>query len=471
MVGISFRQRGAQLLRHGGGFACIAVWSVGCANGAVSRAHHPEPSGAAQRAAPAQGEGRSRDSGPAQGPHALSGAVLERAEFVRAVLHNNPSIEAAQQSRQAAAGRVRQAGAWDDPMVGLAFAPLSIGSSNVPFGYEVEVSQRLPWFGKRALEEAMVSAEVEVAQSDYEQVRRDLALAAVMLYDQYFVTARSLEINARYIELIRSMQASATAALEAGRGSAREPLQAEAELAHMEHDAVKLRSQRDITVAQMNELLHRAPESRLPPPPAELARPDAKPAPSSQKLAGEAVANDTQVRAAHDQARAERARAERAERDAYPDFTLSAAYNSMWDMPEHRFMLGLEFNLPLPGARRGGMADEANAHRAKLESDAARLTDAARSRVFVAAKQLEESKHVLELFERRLLPIARDQIEAARAGFTTSRIELASLLEAERNLRATELEYQMARAEYDGRKASLEHALGRVPGLAQEDDR
>src|SRR5438105_6419989 len=43
------------------------------------------------------------------------GPVLGRAAFVRAVLRENPSIEAARQGWRAAIARVRQAGTFEDP--------------------------------------------------------------------------------------------------------------------------------------------------------------------------------------------------------------------------------------------------------------------------------------------------------------------------------------------------------------------
>jgi hypothetical protein len=43
------------------------------------------------------------------------------------------------------------------------------------------------------------------------------------------------------------------------------------------------------------------------------------------------------------------------------------------------------------------------------------------------------------------------------------------VIEAERNLRAVELDYQMARAECDRRYAELERELGRIPGLPDQE--
>jgi outer membrane protein TolC len=132
-------------------------------------------------------------------------------------------------------------------------------------------------------------------------------------------------------------------------------------------------------------------------------------------------------------------------------------------------MVGLGFNLPIQSGRRGGAADEARAMRAQQESDALRLSDAARTQVFVSLKRLDESQHLLGLYETRLLPIAKDQIDAAHAGFVTSRTPFAAVLEAERNLRKVELDYQMARADYARRRAELDRALGRIPGLDWKD--
>lgn len=398
----------------------------------------------------------------------VEGPVLDRATFVRAVLCRNPSIESARQGWRAALARVRQAGTFDDPMVDLGIAPLSIGSSQARFGYQVEVSQRLPWFGKRSFEAAAASAEAEAAKADFEATRRELALTALALYYQYYLTARSLEINTQHIELLRVLRSSAAAQFESGRGSAQDPLSAEAELAGVERDAAVLGSERDIVVAQMNELLHQPPEKSLPPPPKDLPVAPGPDVTDPKQLEAEALRGRPEIAAVRRRAQAEQARADRAGREYYPDFTVSTSYSSMWDMPEHRWMVGLGFNLPIFSGRRGGAAEEATAMREQFESDAVRLEDSSRAQVFRAVRQLEKSKQVLHMFESRLLPVARDQVDAARAAFISSRSPFVAVIEAERNLRAVHLDYQMALAEYGRNGAELERAVGRIPGLVSQ---
>jgi outer membrane protein TolC len=394
----------------------------------------------------------------------LRGPVLERGAFIREVLRSNPTIEAARHGWRAAQARVRQAGALEDPMLEVGLSPLSVASASAPLGYEVALRQRLPWFGKRSLDRSVALAEASAAKSDYEGVRRELALAAATLYDDYFVAVRSLDINTAHLQLMRVMRDSAAVQLGSGHGSAQDTLQAEAELTHMEHDAVILASERDVKVARMNELLHRPPDLSLPPPPLELSPPAALDV-STPALEAEALAHRPDITAARERARGEEMRRQRAEREYYPDMTVSASYNSMWDMPEHRLMLGLELNLPVMLEKRRGATVEASALSAQHESEVARLTDAARTQVFVLVKRHQESAHVLELFASRLLPVARDQIDVARAAFATSRVPFAGVIEAERNLRQVELDYQMAQAQHAQRRSELEHALGRIPGI------
>jgi outer membrane protein TolC len=447
-------------------FAARAWWSapaimlVGCAT--TGRDSYDSMRTDADRAGLVEERARAADES------ALDGPVLERGAYVRVVLHRNPSIEAARQGWRAAIARVRQSGTFDDPMVNLELAPLSVGSSTARLGYTATVSQKLPWPGKLGLEESVAKAEAEAARSDFEAARRELALTASLLYDQYFVAVRSLEINEQHVALMRALKAGALAQFESGRASAQDPLQAEAELTHMEHDAVTLASERDVTIAQMNELLHRDPALPLPPPTKDVALsapPDVR---DAGRLGQQAATGRPEVEAARLHARAEQVRAERAERESYPDVTVSTSYNSMWDTPEHRWMVGLGFNLPVQLGRRRGAVEEGNAARARFESEATSLADKARTEVTVALQRLEEAGHILHLFEERLVPVARDQVDAARAGFIASRNDFVAVVAAEKNLRSVELDYQMARADFDRRRAELDRALGRIPGLDQE---
>jgi outer membrane protein, heavy metal efflux system len=137
----------------------------------------------------------------------------------------------------------------------------------------------------------------------------------------------------------------------------------------------------------------------------------------------------------------------------------------MWDMPEHRWMVGAGINVPLPTERRSGALDEARAARAQYESEVARMSDMAKTQVYVGVRKIRESEQVLRLFQTRLLPVAHDQVDAAQAGFIASQTSFFAVVEAEKNLRRVELDHKLAQAEYHRRRAELQRALGRMPGV------
>ena len=313
-------------------------------------------------------------------------------------------------------------------MVTVELAPLSVGATDAPLGVVASFSQRLPWPDKIALDDAAAKTEALAAARDYETARRDLALAAALLYDDYYVAARAIDVNAHHVALSRDLHAASLAQLEVGRASAQDPLAAEAELAHMEHDGVRLASQRDVLVARMNELLHRDPNAPIAPPPATL-----------EVHAGGAGHARPEIEADELRARAAEHRARRARRDRVPDLVLSTSYNSMWDWPEHRWMVGVGLTIPIQLGHRAGAVDEAEAERARYEHAAAAMTDKVRTEIAVARRRMEEAEHVLHLFDERLVPIAPAQIDAARAGFVSSRNDFIAVLAAEKNLRSVEI--------------------------------
>jgi outer membrane protein TolC len=99
------------------------------------------------------------------------------------------------------------------------------------------------------------------------------------------------------------------------------------------------------------------------------------------------------------------------------------------------------------------------------------MRDAARTQVYVALRRLRESEHVLELLRTRLLPVAQQQVDAAQAGFSASQTTFVAVIEAERNLRSVELDHMRTQADHDRRQAELTRALGRTPGLSDEESK
>lgn len=393
-------------------------------------------------------------------PAALDRAdVLDRAALVCAVLDQNPDVAAAEDAlaaARAAADRPTAAGAT---RVAFSIAPASLGR-NVPFGYVVELEQSVR-LGQRRLERDLATSEAEVFVHRRDQVRNELALAAASIYDDHFELARALETNAAHVTLLTELVETAKRRYAAGLVSAQDPLQAELELARLEQERVEIETQRTITTARANRLLHREPGTPLPPAPDRLVRADD--AANKAGLQGEALASRPELRAANVDAEARARSVALARKRFAPELTAMASYNSMWADVEHRFMMGVGLMLPLQlRALRAGVTEaRAQSHRATRMAAAER--DRVAEEVEVAVARVSAAEGIVQLHADRLLPIARERVEAAMIGYESNANDIDALIDAERELRSIELDAQRALAELDRRKAALDWAVGRAP--------
>ncbi len=394
--------------------------------------------------------------------------VLERQGLVRLVLERNPSIEAARQAWRGALARYPQEKALDDPSVGYTFAPRSIGAGDARFGEVVGVTQRFPFPGKRGLRGMVALAEAEAAQYDYEATRLTLALMASTLFDELYAAERSLEVNEEHLSLVEELKHSAETRYAAGRASLQDPLQAEVELAHLEHQRIVLGTQRTVVVAQLNGLLRRAPQAHLPRPPSREPPPPL-PSRTAAALEEEALRARPELQAASARIGGAESALSLQKREYYPDLTLGGSYNSMWGQPEHRVTVGLSINLPIQLGRRRAATEQAQAELSRRQSELEKRADEVRVHVEQARVRAIEAGHVLTLYRERLIPVANDQLAAARSGFESGQNTFLAVIEGEKNLRTVELGAEIATADAHRRAAELWRAVGRLPWAKEEE--
>lgn len=399
--------------------------------------------------------------------------VLEQRALVAAVLRRSPTVASARQAWRAALEEVPQVTSFEDPMLAYEVAPLSvplpISGRDVPFGNSVMLSQRLPFPGKLEAEGALALSSADVVEHELRATRLSLALLSSQLWADYFATARSLTVNEELSAVLLSLRESAEAHLATGHALLRDPLRAEVSLAHLEHDRVVLEARRRVLIARLNGLLHRAPDAALPPPPAEVALPDVIVNDNDeQDLQARALEERPEVAAAQARIGGAEAGLDLAGLSYAPDVSVSGQYTSMFPLLEHQWMLGASLSLPLQLGRRDAERDEAKARMSRARSEHARVIDDVRTEVAVARERAREARHVVTLYEDRLIPVARGQLEAARASLEAGTRGYVDVLESEEDLRRVRLAREVAIADLLKRRAELERALGRTPGIDED---
>jgi outer membrane protein TolC len=385
------------------------------------------------------------------------------------VLARNPNLAQMVAAWQAASSKYPQVRSLDDPMLGAMFAPSSFGSSSVESGYRIEVSQKIPFPGKLRLRGQGALAEADAAQSDIEDMRIQLIESARLAFFEYYLVDRAIAVNEEALRLLGEFKQTAESRYKTGLAPQQDVLQADVEVGRQRERAVTLERMRKVAAARINTLRSLPPDEPLAKPPQNL-----KVVPEPRAVASLrdfALAQRADLKAIQDRIAVEEAALKLALREYYPDVELAAAYDTIMGNGPMRDLapqVGLRMNLPVRYARRHGAVAEAQAKIAQRHAEYAGRANQIQFQVQEAHEQLLESERVLALYEKTILPAARENVKAAQAAYVTGKTPFLSLIEAQRNLVNLRDRNYEATADYFRRQATLERVIGGPVSAAGE---
>jgi len=388
----------------------------------------------------------------------FKGPELTLSELIGAVLTRNPTLTEMNAAWQAVLARVAQISAYDDPMFRVTIGPGSMSSDAVDFAYRLEISQKIPFPGKLSLRQEQATREADVAASEYFDARLQIVEATRLLYYEYYLVHRALEVNQENLKLLQEARRTAEARVRTGQSPQQELLQIEVELGKQQERELILRRTLTVTKARINALLHRLPDDPLPPPVSQLV--PAPDLPSLEQLYSSALLHRPDLKAARQRLEAEQLSLALAEREYYPDIEVMAAYDAFWQERPLRTMIGFGVNLPVQLNRRRAALAESLARITQRQAELIRLTDQIHLQVRDAYTRVEENSQLLQLYDKQLIPAAQANVREAIAAYTAGRIPLLGLLEAQRNLVQLRDRYFEILADYYRSMASLDRAVG-----------
>jgi len=390
---------------------------------------------------------------------------ISPAQLVKAVIKRNPDLSSTQAAWEASQARIGQASALDDPMLSYAVAPATAGVTGLDFGQRLEISQKIPWPGKLRLRSEAAMYEADAARESISSLRLQLAAAAKSAFADWRFIHEAIRINRINTKLLQEFRRIAEVRYSAGLASKQDALRADVEFTMLEHQAIILERQRREIMVRINTLLNRAPDSHIPLPSTFST---STKLPEARVLRELAIKTRPELKSLSAHVRAAETRTDLAQREFYPDFKLTGGYNSLWNRHAKRFTVGISINIPFGQSKRHASVDEFRAEMQRMEWDRVGAVKQIEAEVQNNYDRVEESIHTLSLFHKRLLPLAKENMETARADYQAGNGDFLTLISAEKNLIRTELEFEQARANYHKRLAELERAVG--GSLNQEDN-
>lgn len=386
--------------------------------------------------------------------------VLRVEPLVQEAIARNPKIIAARERHSALKEKIPQAGALEDPMLGLGVVNLP---NNFDFNQddgtakEVSVSQKFQFPGKRGLSEEAAAKEADAGAAEADDVANQVAKEVKTAYYDLSHVYRAMEVTRRTKSLLEELAKITQTRYSLGQAIQEDVIRNQVEISKMLDDLIMLDQKKRALTARLNYLLNRPPNSPLGRPVEIDFRPVAF---SIEDLQQQAVADNPMLKALKQDIAARGKNVELARRDYFPDFSLKFAYGQREDRLD-MYTGMVEMNLPIFfKSKQERKVAEAYAD---VRSAQAKY-DGSQNEIFYMiadmGSMVERLERKIELYRTGIIPQSRLQIDTALSAYMVNKADFMTLLDSRMRLYRYELDYHDALTEYEKSLAALEAAVG-----------
>lgn len=378
---------------------------------------------------------------------------------------HNPDYAAMRYEAQAAQERIESAGALSDPRFRTTLSDITrMGEQNPSVlpgrvgKTSYLVMQDVPWFGKLDLKREMAQQDALGAQGRSRGTWAELSSRIKATHAQLYFLQRSEQLVAENLALMAQLEKFALSRYASGLSVQQDAIRAQVEQGAMSSEQIALDMEHHHLHARMNSLLARPVD-------APLADATVLPSlPPQARLDWERLRERAQ--AANPQLFTEDARLLSAQKNRdlvrknrYPDFTFGVAPMQTGTRVKE-WELMFELNIPLQQGSRAAQEREAEA----MLAAARERRQAAANQLFTDLTQslsaLEAARRTDELTRTRLLPQAELTFHSALAAYETGRVDFATLLDAQKQIRLVRLNQLKAQLDAQLQLAEIERILG-----------
>jgi outer membrane protein, heavy metal efflux system len=377
----------------------------------------------------------------------------------------NPEYAAMRHEADAAGERVTAAGALPDPRLRVELQDITMGGEQNPTlspnrvgATKYLLMQDLPWLGKRDLRRDIAALEAEGAGGRASGTWLDLATRVKTTYAQTYYLHRNEQLTREILYLMTRLEQVARSRYAGGLAPQQDVIRAQVEQTNLKTELIALESEMHHMHARLNQLTARRAGAAL----ADPQQLRALPTPAQLDYA----ALEQRLRARNPQLMAEDARARAAEKsrelaykNRYPDFTVGVApIQSRGAVREWELMV--ELNIPLQQAPRRSQEREAQAMLSAAQSRRDAATNQALADLAEGVSALDAARRTERQIADNLLPQAEVSYQSALAGYENGKVDFATLLDAQRQIRQARQSHIKAQAEGQIRLAEIERLLG-----------
>lgn len=389
-------------------------------------------------------------------------APITAEDAVAAALEANPQIHAAVRRLSLAQSKTTTARSLDDPM-------LMVRDWDTPLRQPWDLNQAQMMFSiqqtfvsrqKRDLRAKVAGDDVELAASDLESLRQDVAADVRKACADLKRNAEEMKLHDRQASLLKEAVAAALAQYSTGRVPQADVLRAQMAVTRLDEHLIELEEERDAAEVQLNTLMGRPADQAV-----EIAGDYAAttPMPALEELERLAIEHRPELAELRKGIAKSQDLAQSTRLAMKPDFTAALGYMIMptGSASRNAYMAELTVNLPrLNRERHEGEARQADAATAVAEADLEARTAAVFLEVRQAQIAILAAEKRTKVYRDTLLPQADAAFKAATAAYTNNRAEFSSLIDSQNLLLDIQTAMYKASSARDAGMADLERAIG-----------
>lgn len=395
-------------------------------------------------------------------PQFAAGSTLTLEEAIAEGLRANPGVQSALHTVEAQRHKVPQAKSLADPQVSAGWAgnvaPFSLQQGD-PSSYRgVTVSQQIPYPGKLKLRGQIASKDIDVAQWQYEAVRRRVTADLKAAYYDYFFYDQALRITHKDKDLLQKLSSISEARYRVGKGMQQDVLRSQVEISVLLQKITVLEQQRATAQARLNTLMARAPESPLPPAAeVQAASLDEK----LEELYAAAESNDTGLQQERQMVEKNQLGVQLAHKDYLPDFGAAYMYQQRsMGLPD---MNGMTFTVNVPIFYKTKQREEVRQATEEVLS-AERSRDNRKVELQFELKQqylaAQASKQLLDLYSKAVVPQSSLALESSLSSYQVGTVDFLTVLANFSTILNYEVDYYRELANYQTALARMESLVG-----------
>ena len=382
---------------------------------------------------------------------------------------SNPGLAAIQERAKALAEIPSQVESLPDPTLSVNMMSLPLDSFSFTqeemTQLQIEITQALPYPGKLALHSQAATFDAGADASTIDEQRLQLIRDVKTVWWNLLYLDRALETVARNQTLLEQFVGIAETRYQVGQGLQQDILMAQLELSNLRDSAIRLQNMRDNEMARLNMLLGRSSYQAI-----QISTSVSEYLPSlvdEAALQERAVSLRPELSAQRQRAEAARTRVDLAKKDYAPDFMVGAAYglrngdNADGSRRADFGSVMFSMNLPLySGSKQDRAVDQRNAEWMQQKYHLHDRRNQIVSEVRSAISDYQHAGEQVVLFQKEIIPQARQTVDAMLAGYQVGKVDFLDLVRSQTALYNYETQYWEALSSANQALARLVAAVG-----------